>query len=138
MIVAVLALVGFFISLYLLAYSVGLTGTLMCGVGDCSAVQSSEYARLGPLPVSALGVVGYAVLFLLGLMGVQPRYRDSRLVAGLLLVGASMGFLYSAYLTYLEAAVIGEWCQWCVLSAIVMTLIFLACLPEVRRIGGRT
>jgi uncharacterized membrane protein len=43
---------------------------------------------------------------------------------------------FSAYLTYLEAFVIHAWCQYCVISAILITLIFFASLPEVARIRG--
>ena len=46
---------------------------------------------------------------------------------------ATIGVAYSAFLTYLEAAVIRAWCLWCVVSALLMTLIFLASLPELRR-----
>jgi len=52
-----------------------------------------------------------------------------------LLGGVILGVGFSAYLTYLEAFVIHAWCQWCVSSAIIMVLAFLASLPELRRIG---
>ena len=65
------------------------------------------------------------------------------LVTGLLLLSfvwrygmflqVALGLFLSLYFTYLEAAVIHAWCQWCVMSAILMTLIFLAALPEARR-----
>jgi len=51
MAVAVLATVGFFVALYLLAHNYGLTGPIVCGVGDCATVQASPYAHLGPIPV---------------------------------------------------------------------------------------
>jgi uncharacterized membrane protein len=134
--VAVLALIGFFISLYLLAYHLGWLGAIVCGLGSCATVQASPYATLGPVPVPALGVAGYLALVVLGLLGVQPAFRGSRAVAILLLGGATAGFAFSAYLTYLEAVVIQAWCMWCVISAIVMTLIFLASLPEALRLRG--
>lgn len=136
MVVAVLALVGLFVSLYLLAYHLGWLGDVLCGVGDCETVQASRWATLGPVPVPLLGVAGYALLLVTALVGVQPAYRHVSGV-GLVLVGASaMGFAFSAWLTYLEAFVIRAWCQWCVISALCMTLIFLASLLELRRSGG--
>ena len=42
----------------------------------------------------------------------------------------------SSALKPLEAAVINAWCIWCITSAVVMTLVFLASLPELR--GART
>jgi uncharacterized membrane protein len=134
MLVSVLSLIGFFVALYLWAHNAGLTGPIVCGVGDCATVQSSEYARIGGVPVSAIGVAGYVALFVLSMMGLQPPLRASRTIAALLLAGATFGVAFSAYLTYLEAAVIQAWCQYCVASAIIITLIFFTTLPEVRRL----
>jgi len=138
MAVALLALGGFFVALYLLAHNLGLTGPIVCGVGSCATVQSSQYAHVGPIPVSGIGVMGYVALLTLALMGLQDRWAASPWVARLLLAGSLGGVLFSGWLTYLEAAVIHAWCQWCVISAIIITLIFLACLPELRRLKGRS
>jgi uncharacterized membrane protein len=137
MLVSVLSLIGFFVALYLWAHNAGLTGPIVCGVGDCATVQSSPYARIGPVPVSAIGVAGYVALFALSLIGLQPARCDSKLIGGLLLGGSAAGVAFSAYLTYLEAAVIRAWCQYCVASAIIITLIFFTTLPEIARLRGR-
>lgn len=136
MVVAILSLIGFFNALYLWAHNAGLTGPIVCGVGDCGTVQASEYATIGFMPVSAIGVLGYAAMLGLALMGLQPQHRSSTAIGGLLLAGAVGGTAFSGYLTYLEAAVINAWCQYCVISAIVMLLIFFATLPEVARLRG--
>lgn len=133
MVVAVLSLVGLFVSLYLMAHSLGWTGSLICGIGECATVQSSAWAWVGPIPVSGIGVAGYAALLGLALVGLRPDLRRSRTVGLLLLAGSGAGVAFSAWLTYLEAFVIRAWCQWCVVSAILITLIFLASLPELRR-----
>jgi uncharacterized membrane protein len=137
MVVSVLSLIGFFVALYLWAHNAGLTGPIVCGVGDCATVQSSEYARIAGVPVSAIGVAGYVALFVLAMMGLQPARSASPAIAGLLLAGSTFGVAFSAYLTYLEAAVIQAWCQYCVASAIIITLIFFATLPEVGRLYSR-
>ena len=134
MVTTMLALVGFFVAAYLWAHNAGLTGPIVCGIGDCATVQSSEFATIGPVPVSAIGVAGYVALIVVSFLGLQPGHRKSRVVGGLLLAGSTIGVSFSAYLTYLEAAVINAWCQYCVVSAILMTLIFLACLPEIGRL----
>ena len=136
MAIAVLSLIGFFVATYLFAHSMGWTGPIVCGVGDCATVQASTYAWVGPIPVSGIGLGGYVALFVLAMLGVQPRGVASPLVARLLGLGAAFGVAFSAYLTYLEAAVINAWCQWCVVSAILMTMIFLASLPEWGRMSG--
>lgn len=132
MAVALLSLLGLLVSLYMLAYALGFTGDVMCGLGDCERVQNSPYAWVGPMPVSALGVVGYLALMVVSLLGLQPPFQHSRAVPVALLAGGVVGVGFSAYLTYLEAFVIHAWCQWCVISAIIMVLAFLAAIPELK------
>jgi uncharacterized membrane protein len=134
MLVAILALLGLLVSLYMLAYALGLAGSLICTVGDCEAVQSSPFSRIGPFPVASFGVVGYLALMAVSLFGLQPASKGSRLVPLALLLGGVLGVGFSAYLTYLEAFVIHAWCQWCVSSAVIMLLAFLASLPELPRL----
>lgn len=135
MVVAILSLLGLMIALYMLAYAMGLTGPVICGIGECEKVQSSPYSRIGPIPVAAFGVVGYLVLIITCFLGLQPSSRGSRLIPLILLGGGTAGLLFSGYLTYLEGFVIHAWCQWCVGSAIIMALAFLAILPEIRNLG---
>lgn len=126
MVIAVLALVGFLISLYLWLWKVGLLGVLVCGDAGCETVQLSEYAELLGIPVAFLGMVAYLALLALSLLGLQPRWQQRRgPTMGLVLV-AGVGVAYSAYLTYLEAAVIHAWCRWCVASAIIVSAILVA------------
>ncbi len=136
MVLAVLSLLGLLVALYMLAYAMGFTGPVICGVGDCEAVQNSPYSRIGSFPVAGFGIVGYLAMLVLAFLGLQPSFVRSRLVAVGLLVGSIVGLAFSAYLTYLEAFVIRAWCQWCVLSAVIMLLAFLAALSELRRLGG--
>ena len=69
MVIAVLSMIGFFVALYLFAHNVGLLGQVVCGVGDCETVQSSRWAHVGPVPVSGIGLAGYAALLSLSLLG---------------------------------------------------------------------
>ncbi|MDH5550770.1 MAG: hypothetical protein OEZ42_12790 [Gemmatimonadota bacterium] len=43
--------------------------------------------------------------------------------------------VYSAYLTYLEAAVIHAWCRWCVASAVIIASILVAAVLGLRAMG---
>ncbi len=133
MVIAVLSLIGFFVCFYLISHFYGWTGPLICGVGDCGTVQASPYAQIGGIPLSVFGLAGYVLLLGTSFLGIQPGKRDSRFVGGVLLAVASFGLGVSGYLTYLEAAVIHAWCQWCVISAVLMTVIFLAALVEIGR-----
>ena len=133
MAIAVLSLVGLFVAFYLTAHAFGWTGPLKCGIGECETVQASRWAHLGPVPVALIGFLGYVALLVLSVVGLQPGRRASRGIGMLLLLGAAFGVLFSGWLTYIEAFVIHAWCQWCVTSAILILLIFLAALPELRR-----
>jgi uncharacterized membrane protein len=136
--IALLALAGIFISAYMLLFKLGLIGELACGDGACATVQLSPWADFLGLPVALWGVVGYAVILVTALAGIQPGRAASRRIGLALLVLAGGAFAFSIYLSVLEEFVIGAWCRWCIASAVVATLIFglsLTELPRVRRRG---
>lgn len=132
MAIGLLALVGLFIASYMLLFKLGWIGTLACGTGSCGAVQASSWAVFLGVPVPAWGVAGYAVIFVAALVGIQPRWARDRRVGMVLFGLAAVAFGFSVYLTAIEAFVLRAWCRWCVVSAIVATLIFLASLAELR------
>lgn len=134
MIVATLALAGIFVSLYLLLYKLGIIGELSCSVGSCETVNSSKWATFLGMPVAAWGVAWYVAMFVLALVSTGARFADSPIVSTLLLSVASTGLIFSAYLTYLELFQIHAICQWCVVSAIIVTIIFFFCIADYRRV----
>jgi uncharacterized membrane protein len=134
MAIAVLSLVGFFVAFYLLAHHLGWVGSLICGVGDCAAVQASKWSSVGPVPTSAIGMVGYVALMVVSIVGLQPAHRTAAWVGRSLLVFSALALAYSVFLTYLEAFVIHAWCQWCVISAVLIVVIFAASLVEIPRL----
>ena len=133
MAVAVLSLLGIFIAGYLAMYKLGYLGVIQCGTGGCETVQASKYAYFLGFPVAVWGIGAYAALFVLAMLGVQPRWTHARWVALALFALAGVGVAFSAYLTYIEAAVIHAWCRWCVASAVLITAIFLLTIPGLRR-----
>lgn len=138
MLMALLTLVGVLISVYMSAYKLGLVGSLVCGSGGCEAVQNSPWAAFMGVPVPFIGLAGYAAMLITALLGLQPRFEDDRRISLVLIAGATIGLAFSAYLTYLEYAVIHAWCRWCIVSAILATLIFILALPEFRRLRSAT
>ncbi|HSL71330.1 MAG TPA: vitamin K epoxide reductase family protein [Longimicrobiales bacterium] len=128
--IAVLALAGLLIAGYLLLYKIRVLGTIACGSGGCETVQASPWAVFLGVPVPVWGVIGYLLIFVLALLGLQPRFERSRLLGLALFTAAATGFAFSAYLTGVEAFLIRAWCRWCVGSAIVATLIFALSLVE--------
>ena len=133
MVVATLALIGLIVALYLWLWKIGAMGPLVCGTGECEVVQNSPWAVIAGLPVAFYGVVGYLALLVVSLAGLQPKWADRREPTALLLVLSAIGFAFTVYLTYLEAAVIRAWCRWCLVSAGIMTAIFVASLVGLRR-----
>ncbi len=135
-VIAILALAGFFIATYLWLWKIGKLGTLQCGSGACEQVQTSVYADFLGIPVAFYGVVGYAALLVVSLLGLQDRWLDRRAPTAILFALASAGVLFAGYLTYLEAAVIHAWCRWCIASAVVIAAIWVTTLAGLRRRSG--
>lgn len=134
MALAVLALIGVLIAAYMSAYKFGLIGSIMCGTGGCNIVQNSPWAVFAGIPVPLIGLLGYLAMFIAALLGLQPAFEDDRRISIILIAGATIGAVFSVYLTYLEAAVIHAWCRWCIGSAALAALIFLCALPEIPRL----
>ena len=123
MAIAVLALIGFFIALYLTLFKLGAIGQLACGVGSCDTVNLSAWGSFLGLPVAAWGMGYYAVLFSVAFAGVHATWASHPMVPRLLLLLSGWGLLFSAYLTYLELFVIHAICMWCVISALLVVVI---------------
>jgi uncharacterized membrane protein len=132
MIVAALSLAGIFVALYLLLYKLGLIGALSCSVGSCETVNSSRWATFLGLPVAGWGVAWYVGMFVLALVSTGEKVAESSLISLILLLVAATGLVFSLYLTYFELFRIHAICQWCVVSAVLVTIIFLVCVSEYR------
>jgi len=130
--IALLALVGFFIAVYLWLHALGYGGPLKCGTGACETVQSSPQAVQFGIPVAFYGVVGYLALFVVALIGLRPAALADRQWSLLLAGLSTVGVLFTGYLTYLELFVIHAICRWCVGSALVITAIWIVSLLSLR------
>ena len=138
MAVTLLALAGLFVSLYLYLYKLGLIGTLACGTGGCETVQLSPQSRFLGVDVALIGVVGYTGLVALGLLSLQPRYAG-RSWPVLLLLGVGGGAVaFTLYLSYLELFVIHAICRWCLVSAVIIAILFAVTALEFRRAAAVT
>ncbi len=122
-----IAVAGIGVATYITIADAG-GGAPACVVGGsgCQTVADSEYSHLLGVNVSVFGIVGYVLLLLSAVVR-----GDAGRFGGLLL--SLIGFGFSAYLTYLELFVIDAICQWCVVSAALMTL----ALDRQRRQGDR-
>lgn len=141
MIVAVLALAGVFVSLYLTLYKLGYIGTLACSIGSCETVQMSKWAKFLGLPVAAWGIGYYVVVLATAVTGTLANFADSRRLSTMLVAEAAIGFAFTAYLTSLEAFVIHAYCVYCLGSAAIVALILAASVAdwlELRPLDGTT
>jgi uncharacterized membrane protein len=125
----VLGSVGLLDSLYLTWVKLSNRYALCGPIGDCESVNSSQYSEIYGIPIAVLGAGTYVVILLLLLSeGRSPFLTE---FAPMLVFGISLaGVFYSAYLTYIEIAVLRAICPYCVLSAIV--LVFLLVISVLR------
>ncbi len=101
---------------------------LSCSItGGCERVLTSQYSELPivGIPVAMLGVVFYGVVLFLVMFSVINREPIRRLP---ILAWSTIGFVSSLGLTFLQAFVIRAWCQYCLLSALTSTLIFITAI----------
>ena len=132
---ALLSLAGILISAYLWMFKHGFIGTLACGSGGCETVQLSPYSSFLGVDVALLGVLAYAILLGVAMLGLQPAWVHRREPARATLVLAAGGVAFAAYLTWLELYVIHAICRWCVASAVIIVAVFLLALLDDRRVA---
>jgi uncharacterized membrane protein len=126
--IVVIATIGFGIAAYLTYEHYAGLGGLLClgarsGHSSCATVQSSSYSEIAGVSVAVLGLIGYA-----GILGSLLIRGELGRALGFAI--ALVGFAFSAYLTYRELFTIHAICEWCVTSAVCMTI--LAVLTAVR------
>jgi uncharacterized membrane protein len=115
-----LATFGIGVATYIaIADSGGGAPVCIAGGRGCQTVADSSYSHLLGINVALFGIVGYVLLLACALLR-----GDGARMAGFAL--SLVGFGYSLYLTYLELFTIEAVCQWCVASAVLMTLLFAA------------
>lgn len=130
MIIAAVSLVGLFVAMYLWLYKLGVLGQLSCGIGSCETVNLSKWAMLAGQPVAFWGVCFYVAMLTVGVLGTLERFERDRRIAVALTVMSGGGVLFSGWLTYLELAVIHAICQWCVVSAVLVVVMFALSVAE--------
>lgn len=125
------ALAGLFASSYLLfTYTTG--ADLKCGslVHGCDVVRLSEWASMFGIPTPFFGVIFYlSVIIILIARSYAPDFKPGLARLGQIIFGVA-GVAESAFLTYIQAFVIGQFCTWCLISGISATTIFIFTLLD--------
>src|ERR1043165_8498474 len=109
---ALLALVGLADALYLTIEH--LTGqSVRCTIiAGCSAVLSSPYAVVAGVPLAAIGAAAYFTVFSLAILPLFGYHWAGTIMRVMVITM----FAISVWLIYLQAFVIREFCQYCLLS----------------------
>lgn len=120
----ILAVIGLIDSLYLTWAKLTHSAVICGGSTECQTVNDSPYAEIAGIPISLLGMGAYIAI--LGLLYLESRGDFWREYSRMFLFGITLvGVLYSAYLTFIEVAVLYAICPYCVVSAVVMLLLFI-------------
>ena len=131
-VLVVLLVAGIAIAGYLASIEVSGEAAICGPVGDCNAVQQSQYATLfGFLPVAVLGLIGYILIGISWWIGQTASGQTAFYAKLAMFLFALVGLLFFIYLTFLEPFVIGATCAWCITSAIIMAFINLFTLRVV-------
>jgi uncharacterized membrane protein len=106
----------------------------LCGKsgGSCEIVQTSQYSKLAGVPVALIGLLGYVAI--LGSL-LAPEAEQSRFGT---VAFTLIGFGFSAYLTYRELFSIHHLCEWCLSSAVIVTILALGSVVRFLRADDRS
>jgi len=125
--IAFLAALGVGVATYIAVEAAGGDApTCLAGSSGCATVAKSSYSHVAGVNIAVFGVFGYVALLVSAFFA-----NDLARFGGF--VVALGGFGYSVFLTYVEIFKIEAICQWCVASAVLMTILFL--LNATRLIG---
>ena len=121
MVATFVALVGLFDSVYLTLKHYSGEPVPCSIVEGCETVLTSPYAEIAGVPLAALGAIAYFFAFSLSLLtvfGHRQLWKLFGLQSGIMAV-------FSIWLIYLQAFVIGAFCQFCLISAASSIALFI-------------
>jgi uncharacterized membrane protein len=104
----------------------------VCLAGACAEVAASPYARFLGVPTAAWGSVLYMVVAAVAAGGLRGGASDRRLPLALWGLGV-FGATFSAYLLWVQVAVLRAVCSWCVASDVLWLLVLAMAVAVVRR-----
>lgn len=122
-----LAFVGMSISVVLLGIHIENKNDIQkdrfCNINEqfsCDTVDNSPYSEILTIPVSFIGTLGYFSIFITCFLALnRKRYAKA------IFYMASIGVLFSIYLTIIEAIKIKSFCPYCLMSFATISLIGL-------------
>lgn len=136
MAIAALAAINCMVALYLHLWKLGLMGALTCGADHgCEVVQFSSYGQFLGVDVALIGTVGYALVVVVAVIGMQERLVDARGPTRMLQALVWPAVLFTLRLKYGEFIVLKSFCPWCAISAVSITACALLVSLDAHRLG---
>jgi uncharacterized membrane protein len=90
---------------------------------DCGVVQNSSYAEFMGIPIAYFGLTTYIVLGMLVFLEDRLLFLQEHSL--ILIFGITLfAFVYSMFLVYVQGAILGAWCTWCLMHEAIMTVLF--------------
>ena len=118
---AVVSLIGLVDSIYLTVHHYTAEPVPCSLLEGCEQVLTSSYAEIAGIPLAGFGAAAYFAAFSLALMTAFGDRRMWRIFG----VHVTLMSIVSAWLVYVQAAVIGAFCQFCLLSAATTLTLFI-------------
>jgi uncharacterized membrane protein len=123
MVAAIVALAGLVDAVYLTVHHYTARPVPCSIVSGCETVLTSQYAVIAGVPLALFGAAAYLAALLLAVLTIFGQ-RKTWLLFGVQTILMSA---FTVWLLYLQAMVIGAFCQFCLLSALVtLTLLIIA------------
>ena len=136
MAIAVLAAINCMVALYLHLWKIGLMGALTCGADHgCEIVQFSSYGSFLGVDVALIGAVGYALLVVVAVTGMQERFADTVAPTRVLQLLIWPAVLFTMRLKYGEFIVLKQFCPWCAISAVSIITCAALVTVDARRVA---
>src|SRR3989338_7048584 len=119
---------GFLLSFYI-RYMKHAGKELVCPTGsNCKTVITSEYAQFFGIPLEIWGMLYYGIIAsTYTALVVFPGVIHEGIIFTVIAL-TSGAFLFSIYLTFVQAFALKQWCMWCLLSAVFSSVIFVVSL----------
>jgi uncharacterized membrane protein len=123
-----LAVIGFFVSWHIHQSKKG-GSKLVCLIGKgkhtCSEVVESEYGKTLGISNESLGMAYYTAVIILAVVLWLSGEAAGGVLHTIALVVSGGAFLMSLYLSAIQAFVLKKFCEWCLVTVLANTLIFL-------------
>lgn len=102
---------------------------LVCPIGaDCDSVVHSDFSKFFGVPLEMIGLFYYGlVIASYSFFLLFPNIAHPSAVFAVIATGAT-ALIFSAYLTFIQAFSLRQWCTWCIGSAIISFFIFFISL----------